>query len=300
MNDEYRVSSHFSSGASFVGGYDCVVDYDRSQSNDMTTISVPDWAFSDSQDYIPVEASKCGIRFSKRFCIVMVKYSPKRTLGVGYSKVFIVETSTNKPFPRMKEIWNEIHKRCTNSDLCHTLSSPTFVTLENSLPDGVVVSPDGEIRNAFGVPDPKSLTLVAMAIKEIYREWRNYPNETSYEMVKELNNAKGKVAQMHMSVGGLEESIADARNSIQEYQKRIQALESQMNKLYEDAADAMNLLEEHGVKVNVDGKCQQEQDDDEYDLLDQLYVNPNYFSDRGWSVGTIDNSICYATTTSSH
>ena len=108
---------------------------------------------------------------------------------------------------------------------------------------------------------------------------------------------------MHMSVGGLEESIADARNSIQEYQKRIQALESQMNKLYEDAADAMNLLEEHGVKVDVDGKCQHEQDDDEYDLFDQLYVslNPNYFSDGSdLTAVTIDNSTCYATTTSSH
>ena len=44
--------------------------------------------------------------------------------------------------------------------------------------------------------------------------------------------------------------IAKARGRIKYLQDQIQMYESDLNKIYEAAADAMNLLEEHGVDID--------------------------------------------------
>jgi hypothetical protein len=67
-----------------------------------------------------------------------------------------------------------------------------------------------------------------------------------------LNEAKKKIKKMQTEVGlkTIETRISDRRNMIQEAQNEIAELEKKLNTIYEEAADAMNLLEEHGVKVD--------------------------------------------------
>jgi predicted RNase H-like nuclease (RuvC/YqgF family) len=71
-------------------------------------------------------------------------------------------------------------------------------------------------------------------------------------MVKRLNAAKDKIRKMQKEDGlkTIENRISDRRNMIQEAQKEIGELENKLNRIYEEAAEAMNLLEEHGVKVD--------------------------------------------------
>ena len=86
----------------------------------------------------------------------------------------------------------------------------------------------------------------------IYESWRHFPNESSFDMVKRLYEAivDVKAMQKEEKQKTYAGDIAKQRKKIQELQDKIAKLEKSMNSLYEKAADAMNLLEEHGVDMN--------------------------------------------------
>ena len=75
----------------------------------------------------------------------------------------------------------------------------------------------------------------------------------------------------------IEQEIESYRKEIKESQEKIAKLEKELNEICEKAADGMNLLEEHGVKINLDDK----NDDDAYDgtiegYADDLSINHAY------------------------
>lgn len=224
--------------------------------NIIKMVNVPSWADIDN-DYTPTEARRIG---SKGNYIILVSYSPKRTLGVGYSRVFMVEGRTGKPFPQMKGIWKEIHKRMEAKATSTNPSNSPWVAQVNIgetgsyLPNNVMSSETGEIRTAFGTPKPNELYGIAKEVNSIYRDWCRFRNETDYQTVEQLMEARRKVYALQMNAESFDKDIADARRTVKEYQDRIADLESRMNKLYEEGADALNLLEEHGIKIDLDGR----------------------------------------------
>lgn len=224
--------------------------------NIIKMVNVPSWADMDN-DYTPTEARRIG---SKGNYIILVSYSPKRTLGVGYSRVFMVEGRTGKPFPQMKGIWKEIHKRMeakatsTNPSNSPWVAQVNIGETGNYLPNNVMSSETGEIRTAFGTPKPNELYGIAKEVNSIYRDWCRFRNETEYQTVEQLMEARRKVYALQMNAESFDKDIADARRTVKEYQDRIADLESRMNKLYEEGADALNLLEEHGIKIDLDGR----------------------------------------------
>lgn len=293
-------------------GYDVdtVATVDRLGPDLMGEVPVPDWV-PQEDGYKASTAMRIGKK--NKNCAIVVTYSPTKTLGIGFSKVFIVESKTNQPFPRMKEMWEVLSKRAdefkkSNPQKSNGLLVPLHSSYSNyplistypsgySLPSNVTISKTGELRSAFGSPKPIETYGVAVELNSLYREWRHFPDETDYEMVGKLKEAKEKVAAMEYGARDCEIEINNARNSIKEYQKHISDVEAKMNKLYEDAAEAMDLLEAHGIKMDLEEEKKKSDswyvDDDDNPMLSDIISVPYEDAGQFITVSKSDrNSIC--------
>jgi hypothetical protein len=101
-----------------------------------------------------------------------------------------------------------------------------------------------------------SINNVIQDMLVVWDEWREFPNVSDFSMVKRLQQAKKDVAAMQsqMTHKYIEKDIEEYRKEIKESQEKIAKLEKELNEICEKAADGMNLLEEHGVKIDLDEK----------------------------------------------
>ena len=185
--------------------------------------------------------------------IVAVCYKPERTLGVGFTKVFFADKDLKNVFPQMKGVWTETQKRIESEN-----------TLYGSKISKCKITGDGRISSAFGIPDLPSLMDVVQEMYTVWLDWHEFPNASEFSMVKKLKQAKRDVAvmQREMNENHINRKIEDIRKEIKESQDRIASLERDLNEICEKAADAMNLLEENGVKIDLEGKKSEEDDED--------------------------------------
>ena len=192
--------------------------------------------------------------------IVAVCYKPERTLGVGFTKVFLADKDLKNVFPQMKGLWNETQKRIESENTTYGARISTCKI------DG-----NGRISSAFGIPDLPSLMDVVREMYTVWLDWQEFPNASEFSMVKKLKQAKRDVAAMQreMSENHINGIIESYRKEIKEYQERIASLERDLNEICEKAADAMNLLEENGVKIDLEGK---KEDDGPYDGTGGVYA----------------------------
>ena len=238
------------------------VSVHNSHNDFITKVEIPEWAKMD-KDYHPVNAEKFGLKGDYP---LMVTYAPNTTLGIGYKRVFIVEKSSQKPFGKMKEMWKELRKRSEEKAKAKSkYSSPPSISSINTtyanmvfpkgygIPDNITILENGELRSAFGVPSTSDVYGIVYELVSMYNDWRKFPNETEFGSIERLKEAMNNVGRMQMSSSQLEAEINESRSIIKEQQDRISDLEGKLNKLYEDGADAMNLLEEHGVKFDSNG-----------------------------------------------
>ena len=268
----------------------------------ITKVDVPGWANMD-KGYHPVVAERVGHGGSYP---MVVTYAPNSTLGIGFKRVFIVENSTKKPFHKMKEMWNELgimikenakskNSSFKNSSSSHLSPSINIIYDVTSFPNGygspdnITISENGELRSAFGVPSTSDIYGIIWEIALMYNDWRKFPNEPNFRSIENLKEAVDKISRMQMDAKELEGEIDESRRLIKEHQDRIAKLEGKMNKLYEDGADAMNLLEEHGVKIDNDFNVQFDGDSEE---LDTTMINPfmNYYGSQYITISQNDGS----------
>jgi polyribonucleotide nucleotidyltransferase len=113
----------------------------------------------------------------------------------------------------------------------------------------------------------------------VWDEWKEFPDVSDFDMVKRLHQAKKDVAAMQSQMENkyIEQEIEEYRKEIKESQEKIAKLEKELNEICEKAADGMNLLEEHGVKIDLDAK----KSDNAYDgtiegYADDLSINHAY------------------------
>lgn len=221
-----------------------------------TPIEVPDWV--DKDENMTIEAFDLGGFYSG---IVVVVYRPKHTLGVGYAKAYLTDAKTKKMFPQMKGIWKETSQRMEAQKL-DAMYRP-------ALGDQCKIGKDGKITSAFGIPSLVSLTSIVQEMIPIWNEWERFPKVKKWETICELRDAIDDVRRMRDETRHkrIESEIEEMRAKIKDIQERISHAEKSLNTIYEKAADGMNLLEKHGVKVNL------ENDND--DILDSDY-DPRY------------------------
>lgn len=139
------------------------------------------------------------------------------------------------PVPRITGIWNELSLRLKTGLLSqiqrYDIDSHGRITEQGSL-----------------VKASESGLLLDEAI-DIYGLWKKFPTVKDFGTVKKLLEGQEAINEMKN-----EEVHAWIANQIKESQDRIADLESRMNKLYEEGADALNLLEGHGIKIDLDGR----------------------------------------------
>ena len=171
---------------------------------------------------------------------IVVQYVPTTTLGVGFTMVHLVDSKFGGRVPMMDSMYKVLHDS----------QGETISCSEYTITEG------GIIRGAFGCPNIGILSTIGATLRSIYYEWVDFPNETDYEMVKKLQQARMKVIDMNHQVKSkeIEKGIEKYRRKIQDAQESISKLEKELTSIYENAADALNLLEEHGVDISESDK----------------------------------------------
>ena len=197
-------------------------------------IPVPEWV--EKFDGFSEEAYELGITPRT----IVVQYVPTTTLGVGFTMIHLVDSKFGGRVPMMDSMYKVLH-----DSQGETISGNEYTITEG-----------GIIRGAFGCPNVGILSTIVATLRSIYYEWVDFPNETDYEMVKKLQQARMKVIDMNHQVNSkeIEKGIEKYRRKIQDAQESISKLEKELTSIYEEAADALNLLEEHGVDISESDK----------------------------------------------
>lgn len=209
---------------------------DKLTSDNNKSVPVPEWV--EKFDGFREEAYELGTNPR----VIVVQYLPTTTLGVGFTKVHIVDSKFGGRVPMMDSMYRVLH----DAPQEHALA----VENEYTITEG------GIIRGAFGCPNVGILSNITGMLISLYYEWVDFPNETDYEVVKKLQEARMKVIAMNHQVKSkdIEKSIEKQRRKIQDAQESIAELEKELTGIYEEAADSLNLLEEHGVDVSESDK----------------------------------------------
>lgn len=183
--------------------------------------------------------------------IVAVCYKPEKTLGVGFTKVFFADKDLKNVFPQMKGVWKETRFKMESEKL-DILYRPSVSRCK--------IDDDGRVSSSFGIPDMPSLLDVVQEMYTVWLDWQEFPQVGEFSMVKRLKQAKKDVAAMQSQMENkyIEQEIEEYRKKIKESQEKIAKLEKELNEICEKAADGMNLLEENGVKIDLDAKMEDE------------------------------------------
>ena len=171
--------------------------------------------------------------------VIVAKYVSIGSCSM-FAKVYAVSSDLATPFSNMKGIWKTLHDLSKKRSIGYSISE-----------DGKVVSSDG-----FSHPSDLEIDNAVYDIAGLYENWQKFPEAPTLEIVKKLMSAmesvdKMKHEELHKPIHS---SIDLMRGKIKSLQKHIADSEKKLNEIYENAADSLNLLEQYGVKVNLDEK----------------------------------------------
>ena len=188
-------------------------------------IPLPDWA-----ERIEGYEAKARRYYAWGYELTVLTYVPTKTLGLGFAKIVIMNKD-GLPAKFMPGIWNAMAERSAGEEY-H-------------------IDSDGRIRGKFGIPEKDELDRCISNMTAFVDTFKKFPNETDADVAKSLNDALYDVHRMTSEEKIIQGDIKQMRQHIQELQERISQRDKELNEIYEKAADAMNLLEEHGYKVDL-------------------------------------------------
>ena len=171
--------------------------------------------------------------------VIVAKYVSIESCSM-FAKVFAVSSDLAAPFSNMKGIWKTLYDLSKNRSIGYSISE-----------DGRIVSDDG-----FSHPSDLEIDKAVYDTIGLYDNWREFPKAPTLEIVKKLMSAmecvdKMRHEELHKSIHN---TIDLFRGKIELFQKHIADSEKELNEIYENAADSLNLLEQYGVKVDLDEK----------------------------------------------
>ena len=175
--------------------------------------------------------------------VTLVTYELIKTSLEGYQPSFakMMFTVKDVPFKQMESMCKELSKYNKEELELHGM----YVAKDYTIND------DGKIRdktNGF-LPDANCVEHVMEDLFMLYKDWEKFPNVSDHSVVAKLSFAWSKVEAMQREERDkkIHNKIHDLRENIKSCQQNIAKLEQEENKLYEDAADALNTLEAHGI-----------------------------------------------------
>ena len=173
--------------------------------------------------------------------IVMVEYKPRDEASAdfpyGYSRFYVVGPD-GKSVPYNENMWKQLHK--DNS---------------TKTPSGYEIDSEGRATMLGRSIKATEADIVSQDMTALNHLWRNYPTAKDFDTVKKLHEGQIAIDKLKSEerYKRIDTQIKSAQESIKAEQEHIAKLEKELNKVYEDAADAMNYFEEQGIKPNMEG-----------------------------------------------
>ena len=156
----------------------------------------------------------------------MVVTHVKDDTDTGFVRAYVLEGG--RPFKHMDELWRRLE------------------TI------GQFYMKDGRIYGS-SLPDSDMVNDVLSYLKTWHDAWLKFPNAPTWEIVEQLKEATSAIEAIKEEErnGHVRKRIEKIRASIKNEQEEIMCIERNLTRMYEMAADGMNLLEEYGVKVDL-------------------------------------------------
>ena len=171
--------------------------------------------------------------------MVMVEYirdSHAKEMKGDFSRIYVLgEDGT--PVPYMDGLWKELSWKSANGLLGFEMDN-----------EGRMFHKKNRIR-----ANDKHVYPILDCAKEIYQTWNHYPTAKDFGTAQKLVDAKLAIDKLknEETHGWIASQIKDAQGSMEALRNRIAKHEKELNQIYEDAADAMNLFEENGIDPNL-------------------------------------------------
>lgn len=174
--------------------------------------------------------------------VIVVEYKGKPGFShlTDFTRLYLVEKN-GQPVPYMKDMWRELSLKAKDPQ-------PFFS-------GGYNIDSEGRITIRGSLVKAKEIWPILREAINMWGQWKNFPDARDLSTVEKLIEGqkaidKFKSEEAHSWIAN---QIKDAQETIKAAQEEIVKLEKSLNEIYEQAADAMNLFEENGIKADMDG-----------------------------------------------
>lgn len=203
-------------------------------------IDNPSWVTCEDECFVKsysVLVNSRSLKYEDKVELVLSRYYPKSSLGIGFDRFFLVDKRTHNPVPMNDSMIREIGKSI--KEYASELSKCQF-------------SVDDEFRfsGISGHLLDDEVIQVSTVICEMYDKWKEFPNEKSMESVKEMHKIRDKIVYGSVQVDEQERNIRSWRSEISRLRESIKEAEDRINKAYEEMASDIDALESHGYKYD--------------------------------------------------
>lgn len=172
--------------------------------------------------------------------VIMVEYKPKGSdadFTHGYSRFYVLGAD-GKPVPYNESMWKELHKDTSTK-----------------APSEYEVDSEGRVTMLGRSIKATEASIVVEDLAAMNNLWGVYPTANDYDTVRKLHEGQRAIDKLKSEdkYKRIDSQIKAAQESIKAEQERIAKLEKDLNKVYEEAADAMNYFEEQGIAPDMEG-----------------------------------------------
>ena len=193
--------------------------------------------------WVPMEDNYLEVAYDMNFQdpkIVVVEYKAKPGFPhlSDFTRLYLVDKN-GQPVPYMKDMWRELGKMFANQ------SSPPVYEIDS----------EGRLTHCKMIVKANEIWPILTEAITMWGQWKNFPSINELDTVKKLIEGQKAIDKFknEESHSWIANQIKEAQETIKSAQEEIVKLEKSLNEIYEQAADAMNLFEENGIKVNMDG-----------------------------------------------
>ena len=199
--------------------------------------------------------------------VIVVEYKAKPGFPYlsNFTRLYLVEKN-GQPVPCMKDMWRELGKIFANQ------SSPPVYEIDS----------EGRLTHCKMIVKANEIWPILKEAIAMWGQWKNFPTINEFDTVRKLIEGQKAIDKFKSeeSHSWIANQIKEAQETIKSAQEEIVKLEKSLNEIYEQAADAMNLFEENGIKADMDGDGEPEKDPS-FDLgssLDMASLYPSSIS----------------------
>ncbi len=170
---------------------------------------------------------------------VVVEYKAKPGFPYlsDFTRLYLVEKN-GQPVPYMKDMWRELGKMFANQS-----------------PPAYEIDSEGRLTHCKMIVKANEIWPILKEAITMWGQWKDYPTINELDTVRKLIEGQRAIDKFKSeeSHSWIANQIKEAQETIKAEQEKIVKLEKTLNEIYEQAADAMNLFEDNGIKANMDG-----------------------------------------------